>query len=384
MSLKGILLAVLVFSAVVGGAFIGGVFEPSTRTDVSDQSDMPVMLAAQPEADSVLVEMAESYTPNAEFSDDYRCFLFDPQLEQDIEVTGFRVNADQENLVHHVVVFVATSAIIPQAMAEDRGAEGPGWTCFGGPIRGSSGDISNALGTWAPGVDNMFPEGTSKRLRAGTQLVVQIHYSLVGTGEIMPDSSSLELFTSTQENLSPLLGFTVTSPVEIKCPGEYPEDPADPCHREYALKNVLDPTTNGAFHANCRTNHGFYLARDVGDGSSQEVSCDVRVPRSAMVLGAWGHMHLRGATLRLELNPDTENDQLMLYIPRWNFNNQEMYWFDQPIHMNGGDTIRITCSYDNSEAIPAPDGSLYEPRYIIWGEGTTDEMCLGLLQWVRP
>ena len=26
------------------------------------------------------------------------------------------------------------------------------------------------------------------------------------------------------------------------------------------------------------------------------------------------------------------------------------------------------------------NGKLLKPRYVLWGEGTTDEMCLGLLQ----
>ena len=31
-------------------------------------------------------------------------------------------------------------------------------------------------------------------------------------------------------------------------------------------------------------------------------------------------------------------------------------------------------------AQPIVHGKRLAPRYILWGEGTTDEMCLGLLQ----
>ena len=41
-----------------------------------------------------------------------------------------------------------------------------------------------------------------------------------------------------------------------------------------------------------------------------------------------------------------------------------------------GDTVRVTCRHDAS----LRDG---EPRYVVWGEGTTDEMCLGVLQVTR-
>jgi hypothetical protein len=32
--------------------------------------------------------------------------------------------------------------------------------------------------------------------------------------------------------------------------------------------------------------------------------------------------------------------------------------------------VRVTCRFDTSAL----------KRYVLWGEGTTDEMCLGLLQ----
>ena len=44
-----------------------------------------------------------------------------------------------------------------------------------------------------------------------------------------------------------------------------------------------------------------------------------------------------------------------------------------------GDVVRVTCRYDASRA----DAAAATPRYILWGEGTTDEMCLGILQVTR-
>ena len=39
--------------------------------------------------------------------------------------------------------------------------------------------------------------------------------------------------------------------------------------------------------------------------------------------------------------------------------------------------MRVTCRYDASRR--AGDATA-APRYVLWGEGTTDEMCLGILQ----
>ena len=87
------------------------------------------------------------------------------------------------------------------------------------------------------------------------------------------------------------------------------------------------------------------------------------------------HAH-RGYDIRVELNGKT-----LLHIPRWNFHWQDAYYLAKPVDANVGDMIHVSCKFDNS-AIKQPlvNGKLLKPRYVLWGEGTTDEMCLGLLQ----
>ena len=47
-----------------------------------------------------------------------------------------------------------------------------------------------------------------------------------------------------------------------------------------------------------------------------------------------------------------------------------------PVDVNPGDTVRVTCTHPASKL---PQLSHLPPRYVVWGDGTTDEMCLGLL-----
>lgn len=43
--------------------------------------------------------------------------------------------------------------------------------------------------------------------------------------------------------------------------------------------------------------------------------------------------------------------------------------------------MRVTCRYDNSAAKqPIVNGKQLPPHYVVWGEGTGDEMCLGALE----
>ena len=44
-----------------------------------------------------------------------------------------------------------------------------------------------------------------------------------------------------------------------------------------------------------------------------------------------------------------------------------------------GDTLRVRCRHDAGlrSQLPALQGT--GPRYVVWGEGTADEMCLAIL-----
>jgi hypothetical protein len=129
-------------------------------------------------------------------------------------------------------------------------------------------------------------------------------------------------------------------------------------------------------HLLCNTKVEDYLNRDIGDGSAQETHCDRPVRLNGLALGVGGHMHLRGKSLTIQLNPGKPGAKVLLSIPRWDFNWQGEYWFKEPMEIRVGDTIRISCVYDNSGPIPGPDKKPLPPRYLTWGEGTTDEMCL--------
>jgi hypothetical protein len=43
------------------------------------------------------------------------------------------------------------------------------------------------------------------------------------------------------------------------------------------------------------------------------------------------------------------------------------------VQAEAGDVLRVTCRHDTALRRGPP-------RYVLWGEGTTDEMCLGIVQ----
>ena len=93
-------------------------------------------------------------------------------------------------------------------------------------------------------------------------------------------------------------------------------------------------------------------------------------------------MHYLGKNIKVVINPDNpEKRKVLLEIPRWDFHWQGFYWLKEPITVNPGDTVRVSCSFDNSQKNqPYLNGEQQKPRYIVWGESTGEEMCLSFIQ----
>ena len=49
-----------------------------------------------------------------------------------------------------------------------------------------------------------------------------------------------------------------------------------------------------------------------------------------------------------------------------------------------GDTLTVSCTHDQSLRDKLPSFEGQPERYVVWGEGTTDEMCLGIVMVTRP
>ena len=54
------------------------------------------------------------------------------------------------------------------------------------------------------------------------------------------------------------------------------------------------------------------------------------------------------------------------------------------MHLDYGDVVRVTCRHVQwlRDRLPSFEG--IPDKYVVWGEGTTDEMCLGILTVTRP
>jgi polyisoprenoid-binding protein YceI len=371
------------------GAPIEGRLETPLRTTpkeegVTIRKDMTVM-------------MENPYTSSVTGSDDYRCFLIDPKLGQDTYLTGYEFLPGNLKINHHMILFLIPSDSRTQANELASRDTDDGWSCFG------DAGIAKAYPTaisWTPGeVPIGYAEGTGIYLPKGTLFILQMHYNL-STG-IEADRSGVALELSTKK-LNPVMGADMFAPVELPCPAN---DKSDVCRRSHAIADLkgAEPNTEPA-----ETNDGMLAicGKTLADYERQAPSnivssCDYTSAVDGDIVTLYAHMHTLGKSFQLVLNPDTDEEQILLDIPHWSFSWQATYTVEKPLTLKKGDTLRVICGWDNSPKIAGvstqktdeleslvpifglahahdnlPRG---QSRYVIWGEGTKEEMCIGSL-----
>ncbi|MGE3542467.1 MAG: hypothetical protein AB7L28_00965 [Kofleriaceae bacterium] len=250
--------------------------------------------------------------------DEYRCFVVDPGLAADHYITAMAAELDRAEVVHHFQLFVvedeAAELEVDARVAAD---PEPGYGCDNEGV----GDGLRWIGAWAPGdTVRRWTTGTGVQVPAGRRLVVQLHYHN-HTGEPVLDHTRL--------------GLELAASVDKV--GDFLSD----ANRALRLPPGRDRVEVTGVHP---------------------VTLDAPI----WARGARIHMHNLGVEGRLELVRD-DKATCLLSIPRWDFNWQLFYLFEQPIEILPGDQIRLRCTYDTR--------SVSEP--VIWGISTDDEMCIG-------
>jgi hypothetical protein len=337
------------------------------------------------DADGIVsVGLVEPYTPSSAgtATDDYRCFLLDTGVPEDRFITGVRFVPDNAAVVHHAILYRVRSEQITGAQQRDEQDPGQGWSCFGGPDLPAVGgdavrslDSAPWLAAWAPGGrEARYPEGTGVFLEKGSSVILQVHYNLLaGDG---PDSTSVKLRTVPGDaDLRPLETMLFPGPVELPC---LPDEEGPLCDREAAVEETIERFGGESL----RTIWGLQLICDgdlVNPKSGATQSCTHRLRQPVTVYASAGHMHLLGREIALVANEGTPQEQVLLDIDEWDFDNQGARPLSEPVDLDAGDTITVTCTHDAKLRRLLPALADTEPRYIVWGDGTTDEMCLGIL-----
>lgn len=284
--------------------------------------------------------LPEPYTPAGQ-PDDYRCFLVDFPEGAARYVTGFGVRPGVDALVHHVIAFLAPEEQLATFAGLDAAEPGPGWTCFGGP----GGDQVAAakagwIGGWAPGsLGSDFPSGTGILVPEGAKLVLQVHYNTLSAPP-EPDRTSVVLRLDEAVERRAIMMPWADIDWVVGHAMEIPPHGKDVVHSwSFDPTAVLGFLSDGAFTPN------------------QPITL-----HSASL-----HMHTFGKRARTVIERSDGSEACLLSIDRWNFHWQGAYGFEEPKVLSPGDFLNLECTWDNPTNDP-----------LNWGEGTGDEMCLGV------
>jgi hypothetical protein len=324
----------------------------------------------------VEVGLSTPYTPAAPNggTDEYRCFLVDPKLTEAAYLTGSQFLPQNAAIVHHAIFYRLNPEQAKAAEKVDAEATGEGWTCFGDSgVQGQTAWVAH----WAPGAgETLMPSGYGFEMPPGSKLVMQVHYNLLGAGDGGPgtDASGMQMRISAAPALKPLETGLVMAPIELPCE---PGGTGPLCDRATAVADVGKRFGAESVETVNQLNQWCNGGAAPKPGTTQ--SCDQPIEQGGTVHMAAGHMHLLGRAIKVELNPGTSKAQTLLDVPEYNFDNQALVPLAKPVKIAKGDTVRVTCTHDATLRKQLPQLQKLPPRYVVWGEGTSDEMCLGIL-----
>jgi mono/diheme cytochrome c family protein len=95
------------------------------------------------------------------------------------------------------------------------------------------------------------------------------------------------------------------------------------------------------------------------------------------IYALWPHMHVRGKDMTFIATYPDGREEVLLHVPKYDFQWQLQYQLVEPVHLPAGSTIKAIGHYDNSS------GNKHNPRPsapVSWSEQSWDEMFNGWME----
>ncbi len=262
-------------------------------------------------------------------------FLIVPlHLDRDTWVRAAEFQIDQRAVIHHINAFVRTPsssylAGFPQNQifvptVAERGKRREGEKVF---------DRRELLLGYEPGYDpHPWLEDGAELIKAGSDIVLEMHYSPNGKEAV--DHSKLALYFAKTAPAKRILAIDTLRDLDLR---------------------LLPNEANYVSHA------GMTLAAP------------------ARLLSVQPHMHMRGKSMEVSAVFPGGRTDMLVSVPRYDFNWQTTYTFSDPIPLPAGTRLESVAHFDNSSNNRFnPDAS----ATIHWGDQTTDEMHIAFLELV--
>lgn len=112
--------------------------------------------------------------------------------------------------------------------------------------------------------------------------------------------------------------------------------------------------------------------------ASHEEIAYLAFPRDAELYYAFPHAHYRGQSSTLALRYPDGKEELILSLPRYDFNWQRSYEFAEPISIPAGSKLIARYTYDNTAQNPANPAPLEK---VSWGQQSHEEMLFTAISY---
>lgn len=279
----------------------------------------------------LILKMQKAFTIPNTGEEEFRYFHVPTGLTQDVMVEAIEFLPGNRKVLHHSRVMVDTSG--KMAAIEGMRADDPKVANFQRiPM------ADEFLYGWVPGNDKIqFPAGVAKKIKANSNLILNLHYSPSAT--IETDQSLINLYFAQK-----------------------------PVKREVKSLALYEPhITNPPFYIRADTKPTFYISY----GPLKEAMSAISI---------LPHMHWLGQSFKAyAITPDGDLVPLVK-IDAWDFNWQMTYQFAKLLPIPAGSVILAEASYDNTPSNPL--NPFDPPKDTIFGWNTTSEMMQLVIYYV--
>jgi hypothetical protein len=298
------------------------------------------------EPDAVIDLPIEAQIPATGESPQTSYFVKSP-FPTDVWIQKMQVRTNNPAIVHHATLFVRTlpddtvikdgRPVLPDGGTNPTGGLNAGLPAGAGPgIR---------LVSYVPGRGwEAYADGVARRLPKGAYIEMNMHYQPSGKPE--------------KERAQVGLWFSKV-----------------PVHYEMQNVSALD---RGTIMVEDKPLPNDRIP-NIPAGVDNWKITDFKVfPEPATLYALSPHMHLRGKDMKFILTYPDGREELVLDVPKYDFNWQLYYELATPLRIPAGSKLTAIAHYDNSSKNkwnPAPD------REVFWSEQSWDEMYNPQIRW---
>jgi hypothetical protein len=290
----------------------------------------------------LVLKVRDSYRLAAEGPDEFRVFVLPSGLTEGKWIKAVDFRPGNAKVVHHIL---GAYDVRGRARVLDEADPESGYRSFAGFGQMPNGTPffpSGGLGGWAPGkMARPLSDGVGRYLPAGADVLLQIHYHR--NGRVESDATAVALYFAKE-------------PIERQVRGGF----------------VMPPRKPAAIRPDLHIPAG---------ADRYEVRGAMTMPYDAHLHAVGPHMHWLGKGFLLKAKKPDGTSITLIRVDHWDFNWQGRYELAQPIALPAGTRVEMVAHFDNSASNPSNPSR--PPIDVVWGEQTTNEMCIGFMELTR-